>query len=395
MFNKYILLFSLALLSSSSLSQELSKSIDYLGQTPPKEIPEIFAPNIVSLKGRFEMGSTFSPDGRQFAFGVAESPEIIYILFMKKEKGKWSLPSKDFILNNQNISLPAFSPDGKNFSYIREINKKEGNIWISELSEIGTSNEKILPEIINSKEREGGHSITYDGTLYFTSNRGGNNGDVFRSKQINGKYSTIEKLDFLNSPMDEESVYISPKEDYAIIQTGRRCENCWADLYISFHRNNDTWTEPSILDSAINTNHHEHRPLISPDSKYLFFNRMIIGSEPIESDLYWVSTKHIFKPFLNNALPDTIVGMNNNFKYNLPKNVFKDIDHDKLKYSAKLKGGKSLPEWLQFEPFDLSFKGIPTEEDSLLIEVSVSDEFMNTATDEFWLNVSENKLNID
>ena len=40
----------------------------YLGQTPPKMIPEVFAPGIVSKVGSHEFAGTFSPDGKEFFF---------------------------------------------------------------------------------------------------------------------------------------------------------------------------------------------------------------------------------------------------------------------------------------------------------------------------------------
>jgi hypothetical protein len=67
----------------------------YLGQKPPGEKPEIFAPGIVSTKEHIEMGFTCTSDGREVYFARSETEELksnfaIWIVYQKN--GKWERP---------------------------------------------------------------------------------------------------------------------------------------------------------------------------------------------------------------------------------------------------------------------------------------------------------------
>lgn len=59
------------------------------------------------------------------------------------------------------------------------------------------------------------------------------------------------------------------------------------DLYISFKDKAENWTKAKNMGELINTKSIEFAPRLSPDGKYLFFNR--------GASIYWVSTKEIQK----------------------------------------------------------------------------------------------------
>jgi hypothetical protein len=48
----------------------------YFGQKPPGLIPEIFAPGIISISGRHEMGVSFSPDLDEMYFAVQKKTGV-------------------------------------------------------------------------------------------------------------------------------------------------------------------------------------------------------------------------------------------------------------------------------------------------------------------------------
>ena len=142
--------------------------------------------------------------------------------------------------------------------------------------------------------------MTLNKTLYFSSGRnciGVANcpAMIYSSKLTGGKYLTVEKEIQLNRKGDNESVFVSADESFAIISnvTNNRTN---ADLYISYRDANKEWSSPIRLDSTINTKDWELRPFLSANNKYLFFTRMTFGKiGPIESDIYWVSTEEILK----------------------------------------------------------------------------------------------------
>jgi hypothetical protein len=66
------------------------------------------------------------------------------------------------------------------------------------------------------------------------------------------------------------------------------------DLYLTLRLPDGTWSKPRNLGPRINTAFIEHGPRISPDKKYLFFNRSN-GWDPriysVYSYIYWVELK--------------------------------------------------------------------------------------------------------
>src|SRR5690606_37165966 len=97
---------------------------------------------------------------------------------------------------------------------------------------------------------------TNDGTIYFSSNRnceGKENcytADLFYSKLVDNKYQSVKELSVLNSSHDEESIFISPKEEYMLFCRNINSET-FADLYISYRNSDNNWTEAQLLDSTI------------------------------------------------------------------------------------------------------------------------------------------------
>lgn len=90
----------------------------YFGQTPPGNIPKVFAPGIISgyVHGRIAI----SPKGDEIFWVVNPSTERIF--YSKIENGIWSKPAlTDFVKDNLivNNGGVAFSPDGKKLFFIR------------------------------------------------------------------------------------------------------------------------------------------------------------------------------------------------------------------------------------------------------------------------------------
>jgi hypothetical protein len=66
------------------------------------------------------------------------------------------------------------------------------------------------------------------------------------------------------------------------------------DIYLTLRLPDGTWSKPRNLGPRINTAYIEHGPRISPDKKYLFFNRSNgwdLRIDRVESDIYWVELK--------------------------------------------------------------------------------------------------------
>lgn len=277
-------------------------AIDYFGQNPPLEIPQIFAPDVISVKGKFEYGISFSPDYKEFAYGVLnirdESGQIYY---SKRTNNKWTNPVLASFIGNSGVFLPFFTPDGKSLLFTQT--QKDSatyitDIWIVNKLDSGWDKPLRFPEPINSATREGSVSMALNKTLYFTSGRnciGIPNcpAMIFSSRNKDGKYSTVDKEYQLNRNGDNESIFVSANESFAITSN---VSNNNSDLYISYRDSINKWSSPIRLDSTINTKDWELRPFVSADNKYLFFTRMTFSkNEPIDSDIYWVDIERILK----------------------------------------------------------------------------------------------------
>lgn len=128
-----------------------------------------------------------------------------------------------------------------------------------------------------------GVSSTLDGTLYFASNYDGKRG-IFRCKSQNDTYSEIEFLPEEINSIGGAHAFVAPDESYLIFdaQVSGRGK---PELFISFQKNDTSWTKAINMGSSINATKTEFGASVSPDGKYLFFHRRVNGN----GDIYWMS----------------------------------------------------------------------------------------------------------
>jgi hypothetical protein len=296
-----ILILLIMIISDSINGQRI---VDYFGQNPPHDIPQIYAPDIVSIKNRFDYGISFSPDCKEFAYGVLDvKDESGQIYYSKKINNTWSKPEVASFLGNSSMFLPFFTPDGKSLLYTQTQQDSATyitDIWIVNKHDKAWDKPIRLPEPINSATREGSVCMALNKTLYFSSGRNCIGSAycpavIYSSRLIGGKYLTNEMEIQLNITGDNESIFVSPDESFAILSNVTN-NNPNSDLYISYRDTNNAWSSPIKLDSTINTKDWELRPFVSADNKYLFFTRLSFGKDGFtESDIYWVSTEGIFR----------------------------------------------------------------------------------------------------
>ncbi len=395
---KYFLIILLLFFSCNTKKNVEDNYIKDLVQEIPNDIPQIFGADIVSKKGRFEMGITISPNGKSIAFGVAHDskPEETCIYLMNFINKKWSSPDKTVLPNNTNTFFPMFSPTGDEFYFAKSNEKYETDLWIAKYLNNKIIAPKPLDSIFNSKSREAGHGIAKSGSFYFTSNRNDQNqccGDIYYSKLESDGYKTIQKIDELSSIFDEESLFLSPDENYIIIQAWKKEFKSKHDLYISYRTKDSSWTIPKRLNTKINSKEFEQRPFISSDNKFLFFSRTSIikekGKDVYESDIYWVNTKSIFKPYPYNTEIKYTIQQNEQIQLQLPNDLFKDVDDQNLSYKAYLENNLELPEWIKFDSNNLSFSGTWKSKDPIMIIIIATDTSGNNTKFKFQLGQKE------
>jgi hypothetical protein len=86
---------------------------DYLGQRPPGETPQLFAPGVVSTC-KEHSAAMFTPDGTEMYFGRM-FPAAIY--FMQRTDGGWTEPEVAPFSGQYNDLYPFLSADGQTLAF--------------------------------------------------------------------------------------------------------------------------------------------------------------------------------------------------------------------------------------------------------------------------------------
>jgi hypothetical protein len=300
----------------------------YFGQTPPGNIPEVFAPDLIST-GMYERDMAIMPDGNEIYYGtVLGNNTYSTILVTKLVEGKWTRPEVAPFCNDPNVRClePHISPDGKMFYFVSnfstlEQEKQEDNwdIWVMErVGEEWTQPYNLGPPI-NTEAGEYYPSVTRDGTLYFTRDEENRINAIYRSKRVNGTFSEPERLpDQVNCGRTRYNAFIAQDESYIIVPVfGMDDSFGFTDYYIVFRNEQDQWSDPINMGENINTaSGFEWSPYVSPDGNHFFFMSLREGkdeefkSEPLElkrlkkhhnspengnPDIYWVDASFIQK----------------------------------------------------------------------------------------------------
>lgn len=96
-------------------------------------------------------------------------------------------------------------------------------------------------------------------------------------------------------------------------------------------------------------------------------------------------------PVTTDALADATVAEDSSFVYEVPSNLFVDVDTgDALTLSATRADGTALPSWLSFDPVQGRFSGTPGNADvgTIALRITATDRSGTTANAGFALNVT-------
>jgi hypothetical protein len=291
---KIVLLFSALVMSSSSYSQDDIPIPDgpYFGQTPPGSTPEIFAPGVVNTEEFTELEGMFGADMNTFYFvregeeyagvvkvGAFKGDEVSYglaVIEYKNSKWQQSVVAKA-------ASEPSISPDGNTILLKNGYIERTSDGW-SEVKSLGTPFDDI--EIMRS-------ATSSNGTIYFDTYNRALDIPLRYSRLVNGKYETPKSLGpQFGIGRYNAHPYIAPGESYIVFDSIRDAGHGSSDLYISFREADGLWGPAVNLGDKINTDASEKNPSVSPDGKFLFFDRR---TKPRNEDvtIYWVDAQII------------------------------------------------------------------------------------------------------
>ncbi len=294
----FILIFVFSVfLSDCNTEKKNSKNSDsstienpYFGQKPPGLIPELFAPGIISMNGRSEMGVSFSPDLDEMYFTVQKKygvPADIY--FSKFEDQKWTPFKKANFTKGKKAGEmePHVSYDG-NKIYFTAYNADftDTSIWYVNRVNNGGSDAMKLDSPLNEDEVMTS-TVAKNGDIFVTNL---SKGKTYYAPNINGKYPKALEAEIKFGG----HAFISPSQDYLIVDArNKEDENKKdADFYVYFKKKDGAWSKPINLGITVNSTYNERVATVTPDGKYLIFSR---GSEGGQLNLYWMSTEIISK----------------------------------------------------------------------------------------------------
>jgi hypothetical protein len=149
--------------------------------------------------------------------------------------------------------------------------------------------EVFAPGIISTNSTEGCSVFFRNGTVFIfkQSSSRENLKDIFITEITNGIWAQPEPAPFdtkysdgdFTIAADEKTLYISSRRPLKEGGKALTESNIWVTKLIE-----DEWSEPRLLESTVNTEHHESYPAVTKDGTLYFFSRRPGGLG--KSDLY-------------------------------------------------------------------------------------------------------------
>jgi hypothetical protein len=247
----------------------------YFGQAPPGMVPQRFAPGFISTEG-YDITPTFSPARDEVFFGhrPTEAGSDNKIYHSRVVNGRWQRPV-----------LASFSSSGMEFEAQLSVDgntlyfNRGSALFFSQRTGTGWSEARPIEP---PADRGMCVAAAANGTLYFTSAR---RPGIVRCRRVDG---TCQAPEVVISPGAHP--WVAPDESYLVFDRYALADGAQTSrLFVSFNRKDGSWTEPVELGNGINVTGTELIAKVSPDGKYLFFQRKVDGN----TDVYWVDARVI------------------------------------------------------------------------------------------------------
>ena len=265
----------------------------YLGQTPPGPIAQVFAPGLICNTGQrpWEAFGTFSADGNTFCFQRVNS-----VFITENTDQGWTTPEliKSIPANTYWPWSPCLSPDANSIYFTRATGPvSKCNLYHCNRTAGGWARPQELGPPLSSPAWEVTCSIASNNSIYFGSRRKYNKIWIWFAPFVDNTWPRADRI-ILNHPHGGDPG-IAPDESFMVFTSinlpggyGHR------DIYLTLRLPDGTWSKPQNMGPRINTAFIEHGPRISPDKKYLFFNRSNgwdYRIYSVYSYIYWVELK--------------------------------------------------------------------------------------------------------
>ena len=263
----------------------------YLGQNPPGPIAKVFAPGLIcdTRPHQWEGNGTFSADGNTFCF-----QRVSGVFITENTDQGWTTPEliRSIPTNMYSPWSACLSPDANSIFFTRATGPvSKNNLYRCNRTARGWAKPQELGPPLSSPLHEVTCSLAGNNSIYFGSRRKYHKIWIWFAPFVDNTWPRADRI-ILNHPHGGDPG-IAPDESFMVFTAinlpggyGHR------DIYLTLRLPDGTWSKPRNLGPRINTAYIEHGPRISPDKKYLFFNRSN-GWDPriCTGDIYWVELK--------------------------------------------------------------------------------------------------------
>ncbi|WP_395768828.1 OmpA family protein [Aquirufa sp.] len=191
------------------------------------------------------------------------------------------------VINSKfNELYPVVSPDGKRLYFTRWKHpenlgdNKNQDIWYTQLDEKKQwEKAKLFPSPINNEENNAICGISPNGKMILLNNVYGKDGHMEKGVSLsyllrNGEWSFPKQIRIQNfKNKSEYSEYtIAPDGKTLLMTTETKDSYGGKDIYVSFLKPDDTWTEPKNIGPVVNSGESESTPFIAPDGQTMYFS---------------------------------------------------------------------------------------------------------------------------
>jgi len=270
----------------------------YLGQTPPGPIAQVFAPGLICNTGKrlWEAFGTFSADGNTFCF-----QRVSGVFITENTDQGWTTPEliKSIPANTWSPWSACLSPDANSIFFTRGLSKplSKRNLYRCNRTARGWAKPQQLGPPLSSSDKDISCSIAANNSIYLSSTRKVGDGrrptsGIWIVPFVGNTWTRAVNITLNHSRPCCPG--IAPDESFMVFYSVKPGvpRGTETNLYLTLRRPDGTWTKPRNMGHRINSGYYEHGPRISPDKKYLFFNRSG-GWDPriYTGDIYWVELK--------------------------------------------------------------------------------------------------------
>ena len=260
---------------------------EYFGQKPPGLVPEIFAPEVISGKGRMHCFPTFSDDNKEM-FWMEIPPKIMSV---REVNGEWTSPKVASFSEGSINQAPFIAHDNTiYFASVRKGGQGSLDIWYTTKIDNNYSDPKNIGNKINTNKVESHPTVSKNKTIFYTGSVDGKlyGRGIFYSKFENGEYKEPvllgDPLNIMDKQVLDYTPFIAHDESYLLFCSNRQNpEKELCHIYISFKNEKGEWGDPIDLSLKMDFKGSSKFPYVSPDNKFLFFSS--------GKNIYWVDSK--------------------------------------------------------------------------------------------------------